>query len=80
MYKGPGLEGRVAGHKIGSECIIVKSTDDENRGIMFAFSACGVAVGTTSALGEIIKMSALQGKPWISKVVERGEALGESPS
>ena len=82
IYTGTGVEGRDARGRRGvwSGCTIIEFADEGSCGLMFVFSVFCAAGFATSALGEITKMSALGGRPWISKEVERGEGLGESPS
>jgi hypothetical protein len=82
MNKGQGVEGRDACVKRGtwSDRIIVKSGDDENRGMIFASSARCATVCTTLVLGEIMRISWLGGKSWISKELEGGEGWRGSPS
>jgi len=65
MNTGPEVDGRDARVRRGvwSDCIIVKSADEGNRGVIFASSACCATVCTTLALGEIMRISWLRGKP-----------------
>ena len=71
MGTGPGVEGGGARVRrgVGFDGIIIGSGDERNRGIMLGSSACCATVCTT-ALGEMIKVSVLKGKPLVSKEVE----------